>query len=66
MKTNPKIKTTLRLYESLWKKVQHKAIEENVTAEYIVTQALVEHLKINPKEIELGVKYARRKKGAKS
>jgi hypothetical protein len=65
-KEGQKIKATVRLYDWLWKEVQHRAIEEDVTAEAIVTRALVEHLKIDPNEIRLVAQYARRKKGGKS
>jgi hypothetical protein len=67
MKTDTtKIKTTLRMYRWLWKEVQHRAIEEETTAEAIVVRALLDYLKINPKDIGIVVTYERRKKGGKS
>jgi hypothetical protein len=65
MKNKDKVKVTVRLLKWLWKEVQHRAIEEDVTAEAIVTGALVEYLKIDPKEIEVVVEYERPKKGGK-
>ena len=58
-----KIKTTIRLHKWIWKAVQHQAIEEDVTAETIVTTALVEYLKGKPGGII--VRYVKPKKGGK-
>ena len=63
--SNDKIKTTLRLDKSLWKAVQHRAIQDDTTAEMIVTAALVKHLDIKPNG-EIVVTFERRKKARKS
>jgi hypothetical protein len=60
-----KIKATVRVYDWLWKAVQHRAIQEDVTAESIVTTALVEYLGIKPGELEVRISYAKPKKGGK-
>jgi predicted transcriptional regulator len=39
------IKTTIRVPKSVWQAVQHLAIDEDVTAEWIVITALAEYLK---------------------
>ncbi len=60
-----KLKATVRVYEWLWKAVQHHAIEEGVSAEAIVTQALIEYLGIKPGDFEVKVSFERPRKGRK-
>ena len=60
-----KVKTTLRFYKFLWQAVQHRAIQEETTAEAIVTQALVQFLGLKPGDFQIAIKYARAKKGGK-
>ena len=62
-KVAKKIKATVRVYEWLWKAVQHRAIEEGITAEAVVTQALVDHLGIKSGDPKFVVTNAGRKKG---
>jgi len=47
MKTTkePVVRATLRLPQSLWETVQHRAIDQHVTATELVTRALREFLK---------------------
>jgi hypothetical protein len=65
MKAESKTKVTLRLDKTLWKAVQHRALEQDTTAESIVTAALVDHLGIKLGDFDIVVTYDRPKKGRK-
>jgi predicted DNA-binding ribbon-helix-helix protein len=39
-----RIKTTIRVDKAIWKAVQHTAIREDLSAEQIVTYALLDYL----------------------
>ena len=44
-KTEPLARATLRLPQSLWDAVQHRAIDEHIAAAELVTRALREYMK---------------------
>jgi hypothetical protein len=44
-KTGPLARATMRLPQSLWDDVQHRAIDEHISLSELVTKALTEYLR---------------------
>lgn len=53
-KQEPVARATMRLPQSLWTAVQHRAVDENITLSELVTRALREHLSKGPMRAKKG------------
>jgi hypothetical protein len=57
MKKDEKIKATIRMPKWLWQATQHRAIQEETTAESIVIRSLITELDIKPGEFKINVSF---------